>query len=73
MPKEVLFMNKKTNFRSFIYSRSSSSTYSVNLMKIGLLDFEIIGVTEIVKNRASIFSIGDERFTEYLPWPLLLI
>jgi len=40
--------SKKTIFRSFIYSQSS--TNSVNLVKIGPVDVEITGVTEIVKN-----------------------
>ena len=35
----------KTNFRSFIYSHSSTNTE--NLAKIGQVDVEIIGLTEI--------------------------
>jgi len=38
----------KNNFRSFIYSHSS--TINANSVKIGLVDAEIIGLREIVKN-----------------------
>jgi len=41
-------MDRKTNFRSFIYSKSS--TDPANLVKIGPIDVEIIGLTKIVKN-----------------------
>ena len=39
--------DRKTNLRSFIYSHSL--TNSTNLVKIGLVDFEIIGLTKIVE------------------------
>jgi len=39
----------KNNFRLIIYSRSFSDPE--NLAKIGLVDFEIIGLTRIVKNK----------------------
>ena len=38
----------KTNLRRIIYSRRSAN--SENMAKIGPVDFEIIGVTGIVKN-----------------------
>jgi len=41
--------SKKTDFRWLIYSHSS--TNRENLEKIGRVDFEITGLTEIVKNK----------------------
>ena len=41
--------DRKTNFRSFIYS--NSSTNPANVVKIVLVDVEIIGLTEIVENK----------------------
>jgi len=41
------FEGSKTNFRSFI--NRHSSTNPANLVKIGHVDVEIIGLTEIVK------------------------
>jgi len=38
--------DRRINFRLFIYSHSS--TNPVNFAKIGPVDFEIIGLTEIV-------------------------
>jgi len=40
---------KKNNFRLIIYSRSS--TNPENLATVGPVDFEIIGLIEIVKNK----------------------
>jgi len=40
--------NRKTNFSSFIYRQSS--TNPANFVKIGLMEVEIIGLTEITKN-----------------------
>jgi len=42
-------LEKKTNFRSFIYSHNS--TNSANLVTIGPADVGIIGLIEIVKNK----------------------
>jgi len=39
---------EKNTFSSFIYSQSS--TKPANFVKIGLIDVEIIGLTEITKN-----------------------
>jgi len=39
--------DRKNSFRSFIYSQSS--TIPANLVKIGPVDVEIIGLTEIIK------------------------
>jgi len=44
-----LLRNKKTNFS--LITNSHSSTNPRNLVKIGLTEFEIIGLTEIVKNK----------------------
>jgi len=41
--------DRKTNFRSFIYS--NCSTNPANVVKIVLVDVEIIGLTEIVENK----------------------
>ena len=41
VPQEI----EKNNFRSFIYGRSSSNP--ANFVKIGPVDVEIIGLTEI--------------------------
>jgi len=40
-------MIEQNHFRSFIYGQSS--TNPANLVKIGPVDFEIIGATEITK------------------------
>jgi len=40
-------MDRKTNYRLTIYSRISAN--SANLAKIDAVDFETIGLTEIVK------------------------
>jgi len=40
--------NRKTNFSSFIYRQSS--TNPANVVQIGLIEVEIIGLTEITKN-----------------------
>jgi len=42
-------MDQKTNFRLINYSHSSNNPK--NLAKIGLVDFEIIGLTGIVKKK----------------------
>jgi len=47
LPRQRLSTDRKTNSRSFIYSHSS--TNPAHLVKIGPLDVEIIGQTEIVK------------------------
>jgi len=39
---------KKNNFWSFIYGQSS--TNPADFMKIGLVDVELVGLTEITKN-----------------------
>jgi len=41
--------SKKTNFS--LITNSHSSINPPNLVKIGLAEFEIIGLTEIVKNK----------------------
>ena len=47
LPWQCPLRIRYTNFRSFIYSHSS--TNPTNLVKIGLVDVETIGLTEIVK------------------------
>ena len=42
------FGGLKNNFRSFIYGQSS--TNPADFMKIGLVDVELVGLTEITKN-----------------------
>ena len=44
-----LMRDRETSFRSIIYSHSSANPE--NLAKIGQVDFEIIGLTEIVTNK----------------------
>jgi len=46
LPWHLSLRNQKSNFRLIIYS--CISTNSENLVKISLIDFEMIGVTEIV-------------------------
>jgi len=41
--------DRKTNFRSFIHSRSSTNT--ANAVKISLVDVEIIGLTESAEKK----------------------
>jgi len=41
--------DRKTNFRSFIHSHSSANT--ANAAKIGLVDVEIIGLTESAEKK----------------------
>jgi len=49
MPQQRRLMDRKNNFRSFIYGRRSSNR--ANFVKIGLVDVEIhvIGLTKIIK------------------------
>jgi len=47
-PEERPLRDRKTNFRLIKYSYSSIN--SENLAKIGLIDFEVIGLAGIVKN-----------------------
>jgi len=47
LPRQRLLKDRKTNFRLIIYSRSF--TNPEKLVKIGPVDFEIIGLTGIVK------------------------
>jgi len=47
LPWQRLLRDRKTDFRSFIYSRNS--TNPANSVKIGLVDVGIKGLTEIVK------------------------
>jgi len=44
----VLWGIEKNNFWSFIYGQSS--TNPADFMKIGLVDVELVGLTEITKN-----------------------
>jgi len=55
--------DQKTNFRLIIYSQTSTNTE--NLAKIGWVEFEIIGLTKIVKIR--------NNFRTYSPPCLLLL
>jgi len=48
------FEGSKNNFRSFIYGQSSSTNLA-NFVKIGPVDVEIIGLTEITKNDVKSF------------------
>ena len=48
LPWQRPLTDRKNNFRSFIYSLSSTSP--ANLPKICSVDFEITGLTGIVKN-----------------------
>ena len=45
-PNNVLRRKEKINFRPFIYSHSS--TNAADLVKNGLVDVEIIGMTELL-------------------------
>jgi len=47
LPQQHPLKHRKNNFRSFIYGQSSTSP--ANFVKIGQVDVEIIGVTEITK------------------------
>jgi len=46
-PQKLVATDRKTNLIAFIYS--DSSTNPANLLKIGPVDVEITGLTEIVK------------------------
>jgi len=48
LPWQCPLRDRKVNFRLIIYSHSSTNTE--NLAKIGPLDFDMIGLTGIVKN-----------------------
>jgi len=54
LPWQRPLRDQKTNYRSFIYSQSSINP--VNLAKIGLVDVEIIGLTEIIKDKEKIIK-----------------
>jgi len=49
LPRQRPLRDRKTNFRSFIYSQSS--TNPADRVKIGPVNVDIIGLTEIVKNK----------------------
>jgi len=49
LPWQRPLKNRKTNFRLFIYNQSSTNLE--NVAKISHADVDIIGLTEIVKNK----------------------
>jgi len=51
-PWQCPLRGRKNNFRSFIYSQGS--TNRANFVKIGLVNLDTIGLTEITKNFKSI-------------------
>jgi len=51
LPRQRPLRNRKTYFGSFVYGQSY--TNPANLVKIGLVDVEIIGLMEIVKKETA--------------------
>jgi len=52
LPWQRPVRDRETNFLLIMYSRTSTNPQ--NLAKIDLVDFEIIGLTEVVKNKYKI-------------------